>query len=199
MLAHAGTSRLGPHSSAALPSLQAAAAPLPHASARWPLQTLTHVTVLVQVFEEVLGSGRLRGARLTNQNNGLLNLNHPLQHPGGAGCVHCVNCGTDCGWEHQKRQRGALSNGSFTEAHSPIKSVSKNLTCDPKNVYMGPGQSGSAVKASACGRKRHGSDSGQVLKFHHFLRIGVPPSVRASTGHLLCENTRPLWDPEACV
>lgn len=60
-------------------------------STRSRIQTLTYISLFAQIFEEVLGGGCLRGARFTDQNDGLFNLNHLLQHPGGAGRIHRVN------------------------------------------------------------------------------------------------------------
>ena len=52
---------------------------------------MTYISLFIQVFKKVLGSGCLGGARFTNQKNRLPNLNHLFQRPGSTGCIHRMN------------------------------------------------------------------------------------------------------------
>lgn len=60
-------------------------------SCREGMSTMTYVDLFIQIFEEVLGSGCLGGARFTDQKNRLLDLDHLFQHPRSARCIHCMN------------------------------------------------------------------------------------------------------------
>lgn len=51
----------------------------------------TYIGLLTQILKEVLGSGCLRSARFTHEKHGVLDFNHLLQYPGGAGRIYCVN------------------------------------------------------------------------------------------------------------
>lgn len=74
----------------------------------------TYIGLLVQVFEEVLGSGCLRSAGFTHKKNRVLDFNHLLQDPGGAGGIHCVNWKTEESGCHRNAKH--LGTGQCTQS-----------------------------------------------------------------------------------
>lgn len=60
-------------------------------SSRQWTSTVTYGDVFIQIFEEVLGGGCLGGARFTDQENRLPDLDHFFQHPGSTCRIHRMN------------------------------------------------------------------------------------------------------------